>query len=193
MLKFIQGFSNHFDTNFLRLIKGHLQKIPVIHDESDLVEVKKYQNSTFIFVCQYISSRGSEATVRRSRPPESPSVRVRVTSTPPPPPLARFPFFSTPSSDSVPPRPTQSFPDARERNVNVRTCASEIIWDRERKCTHTTHRSYVNRHLTSAPSTTPFHRGHLLSETLTSRHRRRRPQLLPVTQPILGRLPKANV
>ena len=63
MLKFIQGFSNHFDTNFLRLIKGHLQKIPVIHDESDLVEVKKYQNSTFIFVCQYISSRGSEATV----------------------------------------------------------------------------------------------------------------------------------
>ena len=64
MLKFIQGFSNHFDTNFLRLIKGHLQKILVIHDESDLVEVKKYQNSTFIFVCQYISSRGSEATVR---------------------------------------------------------------------------------------------------------------------------------
>ena len=81
----------------------------------------------------------------------------------------------------------------REKRQRAHVCERNHLGPQAQVHTQSTHRSYVNRHLTSAPSTTPFHRGHLLSETLTSRHRRRRPQLLPVTQPILGRLPKANV
>ena len=54
----------------------------------------------------------------RARPSLRSSVRVTSPppwpSTKPPRPLPRFPFFSTP------PAPTQSFPGARKRNVNVR-------------------------------------------------------------------------
>ena len=87
-------------------------------------------------------------------------------------PLPRFPFFSTP------PAPTQSFPGARERNVNVRArvrargpkSSDQIRQEESRtasKCTHSTLTSiHIRRALQRGRHTTP------------SRYRRR-PQLLP--------------
>ena len=103
-------------------------------------------------------------------------------------PLPRFPFFSTP------PAPTQSFPGARERNVNVhaRVRARDrnhlIRYDRRKesrtaKQVHSLH-AYVNRHSASTSTRTTHDTLKIPAAAAAT---------AVATQPIPGRLPKANV